>query len=740
VSDGGRSSPPPREAGLKHDAAGSLAHDGSSPTSPQGPLVLSPLNQTVTVTYGEQSPTITYKATAGGEPVSASFAIDLGQIATIAASTGVLTPTGKIGGTANVTATSGTLKATTTVTVVVQLTENGGGLPDGGASADAGAGGYGGVGGTGPGGAVSMATETTLQGAPTADPGLGWLYPYDQTVWPQGLLAPLLQWAAPRNYDGLAINLKENGFVYTGYFAANATPYVNAPIPESAWDALSYSNQGESVAVTLTFSANGVAYGPLTETWMIAEAPLQGTIYYNSYGTALVKNSNSNDSYQQQYGAGTLAIASGATGPTLVAGIAGPESTDGGTGPSGCRVCHTVSLNGTTLLTQENQYQDGNDDYDPTVLINPGNDPTAGAGTPIANNMVYPAVYKDGTMALSSAGGAPFGNGSSALYSLPTGALVTTTTGLPTNFQAALPAFSPDGTKVSFNFWGGSFSADAGTPDGGTLQGDQQSLAILDFDGTSGFSSPRILYTPASGTAVTFSSFFPNSQAIVFEVELSNPSTNWGFTWGGNTAELWWLDLASGQAHPLDALNGYGAGGAIYLPAGGSHTPAQDVTLNYEPTVAPVASGGYAWVVFTTRRMYGNIAQLPPWTSDPRDYPWLDEVTDKKLWVAAIDLNAPPGTDPSHPAFYLPAQELHAGNARGFWALEPCRANGSSCLAGDQCCSGTCEAVDGGLACGTPPPGCAGLGNKCTSSTDCCGYAEGVSCINDYCAESSPAK
>ena len=55
----------------------------------------------------------------------------------------------------------------------------------------------------------------------------------------------------------------------------------------------------------------------------------------------------------------------------------------------------------------------------------------------------------------------------------------------------------------------------------------------------------------------------------------------------------------------------------------------------------------------------------------------LANVTPKKLWVAAIDLNAPVGTDASHPAFYLPAQELLAGNARGFWVLDPYEPTGS---------------------------------------------------------------
>jgi len=32
-----------------------------------------------------------------------------------------------------------------------------------------------------------------------------------------------------------------------------------------------------------------------------------------------------------------------------------------------------------------------------------------------------------------------------------------------------------------------------------------------------------------------------------------------------------------------------------------------DVSLNYEPTVSPIATGGYAWVVFTSRRSFGHL-------------------------------------------------------------------------------------------------------------------------------------
>jgi hypothetical protein len=110
---------------------------------------------------------------------------------------------------------------------------------------------------------------------------------------------------------------------------------------------------------------------------------------------------------------------------------------------------------------------------------------------------------------------------------------------------------------------------------------------------------------------------------------------------------------------------------------------ADDVNLNYEPTVSPVASGGYAWVVFTSRRMYGSVANIPPFCSDPRGVDLIQNVSPKKLWVAAIDLNPEPGTDPSYPPFYLPAQELLGSNARGHRVLDPCRQDGEGCEPGD---------------------------------------------------------
>ena len=617
------------------------------------------------------------------------------------------------------TATFGSQTATTSLTYVLHLTDDGT-TGDGGTT---GSGGYGGVGGPGPGGAIDGGAETVLQGTPTADTGLGWLYPYDNTVWPQGVLAPLLQWTAPRNYDAVYIHLVETGFEYQGYFAANATPFVNTPVLQTAWTALENSNEGEPVNVTLVFSAGGVAYGPLTETWKIAQGPLTGTVYYNSYGTNLAHNYCCTID-NAKFGGATLAIKHGASSPVLVAG----SDTE-------CRVCHSVSADGSRLVTQQGSNYPTSSWYDLGTYIETTMNPT---GTGI---FAWPAMYPDGTMLMED--GAPLAGaagGAAQLYSVSTGMSVAST-GIPSGLKAGSPVFSPDGKHVAFNFYGGSGTLG----DGGTASADKVSLAAMDYDPkTNAFSNFRVLYKPKAGTAV-WPSFSPTNDAVIFELETLNNGRDWGGTRStcdssgtcsnsGTEAELWWVDFATMTPTRLDSLNGLS-----YTPTMPATAHTNDAVLNYEPTVNPVPSGGYAWVVFTSRRQYGNVATINPWYwSDPRYHDISQTPTTKKLWVAAIDLNAKPGTDPSHPAFYLPGQELLAGNSRGYWVVDACEANGATCETGDECCGGYCENTDGGFVCSDQPPACSGIGDKCTTASDCCGYTSGIQCIDGFCATPNP--
>jgi hypothetical protein len=103
----------------------------------------------------------------------------------------------------------------------------------------------------------------------------------------------------------------------------------------------------------------------------------------------------------------------------------------------------------------------------------------------------------------------------------------------------------------------------------------------------------------------------------------------------------------------------------------------------------------------------------------------------KKLWIAAIDKNFTPGTDPSHPAFYMPGQELVAGNSHGHWVDSQCTDVGGTCGSNDDCCNGTgasptnqCKVV----STATVPPtkqcqaasACAATGENCSVGSDCC--------------------
>jgi hypothetical protein len=691
------------------DGAGS--DDGSGYDGPQfggdsnadanGGLAIAPANQTIDVALGQQTPTVQYTATVGGQPVSASFSVDRGEIANIGGSSGVLSPSGNVGGTVHVSASYMGKQAATTLVVHLHYVQNG---ASGGADAGGGAGGNGGVGGEGEGGMVDNANIAVLQGNPVADAGLGFVYPYDKTVWPRGLLAPLLQWSAPRSYDAVFIHINEKAFDYQGYFAKTATPFVHHPVDPQAWQALAYSNAGDAVTVELVFAANGMVYGPLLETWTIAQGTLKGTVYYNSYGTNLAHNfcCTANGA---QFGGATLAIKHGATDPVLVAGSNG--------GSAQCRVCHSVAAGGSTLITQHG------DDYQTSSAYALTNNNVETAMAPGDSRYAFPAIYPDGTFLFSNSSPLPGINVAiaSGLFTVPAGAVIPAS-GLPAGLQAGMPAFAPDGKHVAFNFYGGTGS-------------DGKSLAALDFAKPGTFSNPVTLDTPGGGRDM-FPSFLPAGDGVVFEREVANDG-EFGATRDGSKGELWWVDLATKTPTRLDVLNGKG-----YLPTLASTNHADDTQLDYEPTVNPVPSGGYAWVVFTSRRLYGNVATIDPFWSDPRDHDISATPTTKKLWVAAIDLSPKAGTDPSHPAFYLPAQELLAGNSRGYWVVDPCQMDGTSCMTGDECCGGYCTNVDGGFVCTNQMPPCSNEGDKCTMDSDCCSGGNGLHCIGGRCEQPNP--
>ncbi len=695
--------------------------------------------QTITVTAGKTTPTVTYKATYNGLPIAAGWGLDKGNVGSIPAgpsSSAVFAPTGTTGGL--VTLSAGLNGKTVSRQVLVKLTssQNGptqaesGQVPTTVGQLTAG-GGVGGVGGEGLGGPVTDVPTITALGAPTSNgsaQGLTFLYPYDKTVWPRGLPAPLVMWTwTPGDADAIQITLKTTtgSFSYAGTFAkppilaTTKGNFIRMPIPQDVWDMATNTagGAGDQLTLGLTVAKAGVAYGPITQTYTIAEARLDGIIYYNSYGTQLAQNATGAVGGNGLYGGAVLSIHVGDTGPKLAAGV-----NTGTNDSAACRVCHSVAAGGTRLVVSQGNNYNARSDYELT--------PTGTSEIPLTQEgSWYPGVYPDGSRMLTADG---------LLLPLPSDATPLPTSGLPADPE--MPAFSPDGSLVAFN------------------SGVGPKLTVMSFAVATGAFTNAVTVvddTANAGLTPAWPAFFPDNKSMVFHHQSApgnDPGGSDPVTRGGALAQIHWTSASSATGvTPLDNLNGKG-----YLPKLAAPSPVacdddsglisnispdhgDDVDMNYEPTVNPVASGGYVWVVFTSRRMYGSVATIPPMCSDPRHVNLITNITPKKLWVAAVDLTQAAGKDSSHPAFYLPAQEILAGNSRGFWTLDPCQADGTSCTSGDQCCNGYCEpGGDGGLICENTPPNsmCSGLGDKCTTAASCCDSTN--ACINGFCSQQEP--
>jgi hypothetical protein len=187
-----------------------------------------------------------------------------------------------------------------------------------------------------------------------------------------------------------------------------------------------------------------------------------------------------------------------------------------------------------------------------------------------------------------------------------------------------------------------------------------------------------------------------------------------------------------------------------YVPG---HNAAVEPVLNYEPTVNPTptkAANGttdeFYWVVFTSRRQFGNIATQDPWWSDPRHHDLSKSVSTKKLWVAAVSANPTAGTDPSYPAFYLPGQEWVSGNSKAYWVQNACKPGSTTksaanvCDTTQDCCAGSTCKLDAPVTSPAtrhcvPNNVCVSEGNSCSTSSDCC---SGFLCSNGTCQDVPP--
>jgi hypothetical protein len=524
-------------------------------------------------------------------------------------------------------------------------------------------------------GNVAGNVQTSLQGATTPDATVTWAYPYDGTVFPRGVGEAPLMWMNGGATDQYYVNLTSPTFQLETYVTAATGRY---DFDAASWREFTDSTSGSAELKVSRW--NGTAATVATDMhWTIGPASMRGTIYYWAINTGRV-----------------MRIQPGVTAPD---DFLGPTVT--------CPSCHTVSANGQNLLMNEGTWpQETSFDFDLKAAS------TAYSGFSSNNNgasqWALPGVSPDGTVVVEN--WAPLrGN-----IGTQTGAFVASTgvaipsTGLEGN-QMWMPAFSPDGKLLAY--------VDSTTSD----------LRAYDWDpvGLKATNDRLIVLSTANAAQpqIQFPTVSPDHLWILYARGTSLGSL-------GVPGDLYVASVASpGTEIPLATLNG-----TTYPFAAGS----RDRDLDYEPTFAPVAAGGYFWVVFHSRRTWGNALTGPAFVAEGTGV--------KQLWVAAFDQAPVVGKDPSHAAFYLPGQDSTTLNMRGYWALDPCEGDGVGCQSGTQCCGGYCAAGagdagagdGGGFVCASTTSGCAQDGDKCTTSSDCCGASTGTTCINGVCSEPPP--
>lgn len=572
-------------------------------------------------------------------------------------------------------------------------------------------------------GALSAATVKSVQAGGANSAALKWLYPYDATVFPGGLSAPVLQWNQSGAPDGVYLHLHSQDYDFKGCYKGSNPGQL--PVDATEWGTAFAQSHGvnDPLTVELSTITGGVVSGPIKETWSFAVGSLKGTLYYNTYTSAIAGNNGA-----------VMMLKPGDAKPTALLAIAGAVPF----GP--CISCHSLSADGSMLVAQKHAYpgglaSPGSMSFKLTSGLPNATNPT-GLATTMADDWGFSAVYPDGSRLLTAGESADstsvtavfpvadvnnpgmIGPKANVMYSTTTGATIAFT-GLSSKY-AMMPMFSPDGKKIVFN--------DVDN-DGG------HALVVQDFDPAANkFSNPVVIYKDAKNYP-GWPFFTPDSKNVVFAM---GPGSNFAsippasFSSIGpvqasatdvSSSDLYIVRLATpGTAQSLDQINGF-KNGASYMPF-----PGRDEHLNFYPTGSPVSAGGYFWVFFTSRRQYGNV-MVDTTNGNAVPDPVFHSET-KKIWAAAVSID---GTgDPSHPPFMFPGQELTSGNLRAFSVLSPCKGDGTGCESGVDCCGGSCTSGKCGVPAG---PTCTADGNKCTPALPCC---DNEQCIGGYCGLIAP--
>lgn len=272
----------------------------ASPTGTRNRLTVTPANPQFNLGL---VPTNCYAGT-----LNAAWALDRYDVATVNGS-GLVSLISAVPGPLNLTAYSGQYSATGRLNVLVDVSDTS----------------------NAPSGAVTNFAKTVAGTDPMTI-----LYPYDQTVLPIGLTAPVIQW----DTGGTAASAVKISLAYpaTGTptfswseIVAETTP-PSVVIPQSIWKDLENTGKGSDVKFTIQRVLGSTPAPAKSRTLRFSSAPVRGLIYYTQY---------------QRGGSTNMMVAD--PGSTSAAHSAFATV-------NGCPVCHSLSANGTTFATADRSY------------------------------------------------------------------------------------------------------------------------------------------------------------------------------------------------------------------------------------------------------------------------------------------------------------------------------------------------------------------------------------------------
>jgi hypothetical protein len=448
---------------VERDAGTSDATRMDSPVGSLVSIAIAPAAPSIVVGAGSSTLDFavvgTYSDGSSRELEPGFWTTDDAVLGSIVRATGEYTASGVRAGTARVEVEAAGLTTNTTVTVEIERTILGDGVPS------------------------DAASRFT---APVDDPArrLPLLYPLDGAVMPENIRPIDVQWDGDvEGSDLVRVRVEGPGVSVHAYLLSTSGYGHHWTVEPAAWRAIAESAPDEpfTVAVDRWEAASGTAIAGTPRTIRFADATIRGAIYYWDLG-----------------GGRIVRISGDGSGLEMFMPSPPARPSDG----RRCVACHTVSQDGRRMAAE---MWDGGDTgvvFDLTVDLS--GDPAPTVFAPGTTRFLTATFNPDSSRLIGNRANELFLFDGNTGAGLPAGGA-----GLPAS-GAANPAWSPDGTAVAY------VSNTDGTWAVDYRRGD---LSIFDALPGDAFGAPRPLVTGAP-LVVARPSWSPNSGFIAYQLGL----------------------------------------------------------------------------------------------------------------------------------------------------------------------------------------------------------------------------